>query len=66
MNGYMTIKQAGELWGISHRRIQVLCSSGRIQGATKFGNAWAIPVDAAKPSDARIKNGRYTKNAKQV
>lgn len=24
--------------------------------------AWAIPVDAEKPSDMRIKSGKYVKN----
>lgn len=26
-----------------------------------FGNAWAIPEDAEKPSDRRIKSGKYIK-----
>ena len=37
MEGYMTIKQAAEKWNITTRRIQFLCSKGRIEGATKFG-----------------------------
>ncbi len=34
----MTIQQASAKWDISERRIQVLCASGRIRGAHKFGN----------------------------
>lgn len=58
---YMTIKEASKKWDITVRRIQVLCSEGRIQGATRFGRAWAIPVDSEKPRDARIKSGKYIK-----
>ena len=56
---YITIQQAAEKWGISDRRIQVLCSEGRLVGAQKFGRQWAIPADLEKPEDARIKTGRY-------
>ncbi|WP_455079012.1 DNA-binding protein [Peptostreptococcus stomatis] len=64
---YLSIKQTSEKWGISVRRIQVLCSEGRITGATKIGSYWAIPADADKPSDERIKSGKYVKekNTKQ-
>lgn len=56
---YMTIIDASEKWGISRRRIQTLCSTGRIPGTERFGTAWMIPKDAVKPADARIKNGKY-------
>ena len=56
---YMTIKETSELWGISIRRIQVLCKANKIEGAIKFGNEWAIPKDAKKPNDGRIKSGKY-------
>ena len=59
---YMSIKQVSEKWGISVRRIQVLCSEGRIAGAIKIGSYWAIPEDANKPTDKRIKNRKYMKN----
>ncbi len=58
---YLSIKQTSEKWGISMRRIQVLCVEGRIPGAGKIGNFWAIPADAEKPKDARIKSGKYIK-----
>jgi len=58
---YLSIKQISEKWGISVRRIQVLCPEGRISGATKIGFYWAIPDDAEKPSDERIKSGKYIK-----
>lgn len=58
---YLSISQVAEKWGLSTRRINVLCSEGRIPGATKIGSYWAIPADAEKPADARIKSGRYVK-----
>lgn len=58
---YLAISQVAEKWGLSTRRINVLCAEGRISGATKIGSYWAIPADAEKPADARIKSGRYVK-----
>lgn len=58
---YLSIRQTSEKWGISARRIQILCSQNRIPGATKIGYAWVVPTDAEKPLDARIKSGKYKK-----
>ena len=59
---YLSVSQTAEKWGISTRRIQILCGEGRIPGAMRIGAFWAIPDDAAKPTDARIKNGNDIKN----
>ena len=56
---FMTIQEASQKWGITERRIQVLCSEGRLDGAKKFGRQWAIPSNLDKPEDARIKTGKY-------
>lgn len=53
---FMSVKQAAEKWGISDRRIRVLCSEGKIPGAYKEGRAWKIPIDATKPADGRFKS----------
>ena len=53
---YITAKQAAEKWGISDRRVRILCSQGKIPGAYQQGRAWKIPYDATKPSDERYKN----------
>lgn len=58
---YMTIMQASQMWSISPRRVEVLCATGRIPNTVRFGKAWAIPSDATKPYDARIKSGKYRK-----
>ena len=43
MNGYIKIAEVSKKWGIGERRINTLCLEGRIEGAVKFGNTWAIP-----------------------
>ena len=58
---YLSIRQMAEEWKISPRRIQVLCAENRIPGAFRVGRTWAIPADAEKPKDARIKIGKYVK-----
>lgn len=61
---YLSIRQTAEKWGISKRRIQVLCTDGRIKGAMKIDSSWVIPADALKPKDERIKSGKYIKEKK--
>ena len=63
---YMSISQAAEKWGITPRRIQVLCKQDRIPGVTRIGYVWAIPLDAEKPKDARIRSGKYIKSAEDM
>ncbi|MBQ7883444.1 MAG: Fic family protein [Phascolarctobacterium sp.] len=53
---FITVKQASERWGISDRRIRVLCSEGKIPGAYQEGRGWKIPADAKKPVDGRFKS----------
>lgn len=60
---YMSITQAAEKWGITQRRIQVLCKEKRVPGAIRIGYVWAIPADAEKPKDARVRSGKYVKIA---
>ena len=58
---YMTVKEAAEKWGLSVRRVQLLCVEGRIEGAMKHASVWVIPKDAEKPKDERIITGKYIK-----
>lgn len=62
MSDTITVKEAAMLWGITERRVTVLCKEGRIEGACKKGRSWQIPIDAEKPADSRIKTGAYRKN----
>lgn len=55
---YLTTVEMSKNWGITSRRIGVLCSEGRIEGAIKKGKTWLIPSDIVKPLDARFKKNR--------
>ncbi len=52
---YMTVKQAAEKWGISDRRVRILCAEGKVSGVIRKGRRWMIPVDTRKPVDGRFK-----------
>ncbi len=52
---YITVKQAAERWGISDRRVRILCAEGKIPGVIREGRSWKIPADAKKPEDGRYK-----------
>lgn len=58
---YLSIRQTAEKWNLSKRRVQILCAEDRINGAIRIDSTWAIPADAQKPADARIKSGKYRK-----
>ena len=57
---FMSAREAADKWGISQRRVAVLCSENRIANAAMVGNMWIIPTVAEKPIDAR--SIRYTKS----
>lgn len=50
---FMSAREAADKWGISQRRVAVLCSENRIDNAVMIGNMWIIPATAQKPVDAR-------------
>lgn len=50
---FMSAREAADKWGISQRRVAVLCSENRIAEATMVGNMWIIPSNAKKPIDVR-------------
>lgn len=39
---YMNAKEAADKWGLSVRRVQVLCEQGRIDGVERLGNVWLM------------------------
>lgn len=59
---YMSCPEAAKKWGISERRVQVLCRENRIPGVSKLGYMWLIPKDAEKPIDGRTKRGKEREN----
>jgi len=50
---FMSTKEAAAKWGISERRVRVLCAQGRVDGAIQSSWAYLIPTGAAKPRDGR-------------
>ena len=62
LNGYTLADEIAKRWDISIRQVQYLCKHGRIDGAVKFGNTWAIPENAEKPTrTSKLKSGRKPK-----
>ncbi len=57
---YKSVAQIAALWGISDRRVRILCQEGKISGVIRKGRAWLIPADATKPVDGRTT--RYQRN----
>ena len=51
----MTTAEASELWGITMRRVQVLCDKGQVKNAVRMGRTWIIPRGTPKPLDGRTK-----------
>lgn len=62
---FISAAEMAKNWGISKRRVTILCKEGRVQGAAIVGNMWLIPKNAKKPGDPRkqqkIKN-EYKEN----
>ena len=40
---YMSCHEAAKKWGISERRVQILCKEDRIPRVSKIGYMWLIP-----------------------
>jgi len=58
----MTTREASMKWGISIRRIQVLCDNGKLPTAFKLGGIWVMPKDTQKPIDGRTKAAKKSKD----
>ena len=58
---WLTPEEAGKIWGIKTRRVQTLCSNGRITGAVRKGRVWLIPISTPKPIDGRTKAAKNLK-----
>ena len=58
MINFLTTKRIADIWGVSPRRVAILCEQGRIRGAEKVGGVWLIPPETGKPEDARKAKGK--------
>lgn len=61
---YMNTKEASDKWGLSVRRVQVLCEQGRVDGVERLGNVWLIPKTTEKPLDGRTREVKNRNNRK--
>ncbi|WP_434309333.1 Fic family protein [Hominifimenecus sp. rT4P-3] len=50
---YIKVAEAAAKWGISPRRVRVLCTEGKIPGMVRRGKLYMIPANAEKPVDGR-------------
>ena len=50
---FLTTTEMSKVWGISSRRIALLGSQVRVNGATMKGKTWLIPEETKKPIDPR-------------
>ena len=62
---YLSTFEAAEKWGVSPRRVGVLCNETRIPGAQRAGCRWSIPEKAEKPKAARLKTANYIKKNRE-
>lgn len=49
MEEMITVQAAAQKWGVTPRRVQILCNERRIEGAVKKSGVWFIPAVAKKP-----------------
>ncbi|SDB03571.1 hybrid sensor histidine kinase/response regulator [Eubacterium oxidoreducens] len=63
---YKSIKEIAQEWDLTVRRVQMLCTSGKLPGAKKVGNLWAIPADVKRPIDKRMAQGDQRKPLKKI
>ena len=55
MNGYLTVQEAAQKWGITPRQVQILCKANRVSGASRLSRIWIIPENAEKPTGEKRK-----------
>ena len=55
MNGYITVQEAAEKWGVTPRQVQILCKTNRIPGAARLSRIWIIPENTEKPTNEKRK-----------
>ena len=51
---YIKVSKVAENWGISPRRVRILCAEGKIPGVIRKGKLYMIPENAVKPADGRL------------
>lgn len=55
---YIKVSQAAEKWGLSTRRVRILCAENKIDGVIKKGKLYMIPENTPRPVDNRKFKGK--------
>ena len=55
---YLTVTEVAKKWNLNERRVRVLLSENRIEGAIYKNHRYLIPDTAVKPLDRRVKGQR--------
>lgn len=55
VNGYITVQEAAEKWGVTPRQVQILCKGNRVRGASRMSRVWIIPDNAEKPTKEKLR-----------
>lgn len=63
---YIKVSQAAEKWGLSARRVRILCQENKIEGVIRKGNLYMIPENAQKPADGRRKASRQATSFERI
>lgn len=53
MNGYITVQEAAEKWGVTPRQVQILCKENKIVDTMRKSRIWIIPENAKKPTKSK-------------
>ena len=64
MEQFISVSEAADKWGITKRRVQILCNEGRIEGAQKQSGVWLIPARSLRPS--KISPGKKEKTQEEL
>lgn len=59
LDGFKTVKDISERWGITDRAVRNMCAQGKLKGAKKIGRDWILPDDTERPVDGRVTSGKY-------
>ena len=60
---YIKAKELSARWGVTPRRINQLCTEGKLPGAYKEGKFWMIPDDVDRPDCLRENRNLYGRDA---
>ena len=55
MNGYITVQEVAEKWGVTLQKVQILCMTNWISRATRVSRIWIISENAETPTNEKRK-----------